>query len=139
MKEYDGHETGSVATQAPASPVKKAPTYTRLPSKYNLPKHQIYKEPTMVKRSAEEEFHRYKSGPVSPDYTDLIEYWAVCDRIVSDFQSDKLRRLRNKNIQGCMLWRWITCLFRPPPCPANKFFPQLGKQTPSDEIESIRN
>jgi hypothetical protein len=84
MRECGKQKTPSIAThlQVPASPVKAAPKFVSLPSKYDLPDHPIYPRATVQPSTDEEEFLKYKNAALSPEQTDLVSFWEVSRALV---------------------------------------------------------
>lgn len=83
MRECSQGKTPSIPThlQVPASPVKAAPKFASLPSKYDLPDHPIYRQARVETSTDEEEFLKYKNARLSPEETDLVSFWEVSNSL----------------------------------------------------------
>ena len=65
---------GPQVTQAPTE-AARLPAFAKLPGKYKLPQHAIYPAAASGSSTAEDEFDRYKSGPLSPGTIELVDFW----------------------------------------------------------------
>ena len=72
MEECGGHPV----PEAPA--IRKAiPKFATLPSKYQLLEHPIYPRAVSGTPTLEDEYNKYKNGPLCTEDTDLVEFWNV--------------------------------------------------------------